>query len=78
MVTDLESGSRLLLEAPVALLALVEVLPPPTRLLLRHPFFFLSVVAAKNNNIQNQDKEIACHSLRSGFIKQCVKHFSTF
>ena len=46
MVTDLESGSTLLLEAP-ALLALVEVLPPPTRLLLRHPFFnFLSVEAA--------------------------------
>lgn len=60
MVTDLESGSTLLLDAP-ALLALVEVLPPPTRLLLRHPFFFLSVVAAKNTH---QDKEIACHKTK--------------
>ena len=50
MVTDLESGSTLLLEAP-ALLALVEVLPPPTRLLLLHPFFFLSDVVAANKKI---------------------------
>ena len=59
MVTDLESGSRLLLDAPAVLLALVEVLPPPTRLLLLHPFFFLSDVVAANKK-KYQDKEIAC------------------
>ena len=71
MVTDLESGSRLLLDAPAVLLALVEVLPPPTRLLLLHPFFFLSDVVAANK--KNQDKEIACLTKKSGFIKQSVK-----
>ena len=72
MVTDLESGSRLLLDAPAVLLALVEVLPPPTRLLLLHPFFFLSdVVAANKKNIKIRKSHVL--TKKSGFIKQSVK-----